>query len=123
MAIVRRSTSTRFRGKRSDNQFQLPSAGFGKKTFGWVSAFSGTRVVPRLLQEVSERFQRRFGNVMLDALGIRLGDLGGDTQRDKKIDDDPVTRSRSLGQRSSGVGEKDAAIGQSRGQPLSLSET
>jgi hypothetical protein len=47
--------------------------------FGWVSAFSGTRVVPRLLQEVSERFQRRFGNVMLNPLGVGLGNLGGDT--------------------------------------------
>ena len=35
------------------------------------------------LQEVSERFQRRFGNVMLNPLGIGFGNLGGDTQRDK----------------------------------------
>jgi hypothetical protein len=111
MVIERRSTSTRFRGKRSDNQFQLPSAGFGKKSFGWASALSGTHVVPRLLQEMSERFQRRFGNVMLNPLGVGLGNFGRNTQRDKKIYDDPVTGSRFLGQRLSGVREKHSAIG------------
>jgi hypothetical protein len=55
------------------------SPGFGKKLFGWVSTLSGTHVVPRLLQEMSERFQRRFGNVMLNSLGVSLGNLGRDT--------------------------------------------
>jgi hypothetical protein len=34
---------------------------------------------------------------MLNPLGVGLGDLGRDTQRDKKIHDDPVTGSRSFG--------------------------
>ena len=51
----------------------------GNKSFGWVSTLCGTHVVPRLLQEMSERFQRRFGNVVLNSLGVGLGNLGWDT--------------------------------------------
>jgi hypothetical protein len=69
---------------------------------------------------MGECFQRRFGNVMLDALGVGLGNLGRDTQRDKKIRDDPMTGSRSLGQRLSSVREKHSAIWPPGGQPLTL---
>ena len=59
--------------------------------------------MPRLLQEMSERFQRRLGNVMLNPLGVGFGNLGGDTQRDKKVHDEPVTGSHPFGQRLSSL--------------------
>jgi hypothetical protein len=50
-----------------------------RETAGVLSTLSRTHVAPRLLQEMSERFQRRFGNVMLNSLGVGLGNLGRDT--------------------------------------------
>src|SRR5450759_5446066 len=81
----------------------------GNRSVGF-RRFSGRLPRPRRLQEISERFQRRFGNVMLNPLGVGLGSFGRDTQRDKKIHNDPVTGSRSLGQRLSSVREKHSAI-------------
>jgi hypothetical protein len=57
---------------------------------------------------------------VLYSFRIGLRNLGRDTQRNKKIHDDPVTGSGSFGQRLSGVGEKHSAIGPPRGQPLTL---
>jgi hypothetical protein len=44
-----------------------------------VQRFSGRALKSRRLQEMSERFQRRFGNVMLNSLGVGLRNLGRDT--------------------------------------------
>ena len=57
---------------------------------------------------------------MLNPLGIGLGNLGRDTQRNKKIHDDPVTGARSFGESLSSVRKKHSAIWQSLGQPLAL---
>jgi hypothetical protein len=81
-----------------------------EKSFGWVSTLARTHIVHGLLQEMSKRFQRRFGNVMLNFLDVSLANLGRDTQRNTKIHDDPVTGSRSLGERLSSVREKHSVI-------------
>ena len=48
---------------------------------------------------------------MLDPLGISFGGLGGDTQRKKEIDDQPVACADPFGERPSRFREKHAAIG------------
>jgi hypothetical protein len=65
--------------ERSKQSVSTNYAGSGWKPTGSDSTLSETDVVARLLQEMSERFQRRIGDVMLDPLGIGLGNLGRDT--------------------------------------------
>jgi hypothetical protein len=48
-------------------------------TFRWSSTLFGTSAEIPALQEMRKRFQRCFGNVMLDPLGVGLSDLGWDT--------------------------------------------
>ena len=72
------------------------------------------------MQEMRERFQRRLGNIMLNPLGIGFGNLGGDTQSNKKVRDKSVSGPHSLRQRLSGIGQKYPAIGATRCQSLAL---
>ena len=111
---------------RAQNTWRTPESGVSLSQFYWrtrtihQNAGVSRRKLARLLQEMSERFQRRLGNVMLNSLGVSLGNLGGDTQCNKQIHDDPVTGARSFSESLSSVRKKHSAIWQSLGQPLAL---
>ena len=85
---------------------------------GIVDALTDSRGVirlagsaPRDLQEVRERLQRRFRDVMLDALGVGLGRFGRHAERAQHIDHEPVADAHAIGQRMALLGQKHAAIG------------
>src|SRR5262245_50801912 len=65
---------------------------------------------PRL-HEVCKRLQRRFRDVMLDALGVRFRRLGRDAERTENIDHKPMANAHALGQRLPLVGKEHPAIG------------
>src|SRR5215471_13561295 len=73
-----------------------------------------------LAQEARKRLQRRFGDVVLDALGVLFGRFRGDADRTQQIDHQPVARLHAGGERFAGLGEEHAAIRARGGQPLAL---
>src|SRR5579863_4800076 len=71
-------------------------------------------------EKAGEGLQRRFRSIVLHAFRIGFRSLGGDTERNKQLDDEAVTRTHAVGEFASCLCQKDAAIGPGGHQTLPL---
>ena len=72
-------------------------------------------------QELRERFQRRLGDIMLDAFGICFRGFGRHAERQQQIHHQPVPRPHPGGELLAVLGEENAAIGAGGRQPARAS--
>ena len=67
-------------------------------------------------QERFESAQGRGGDIVLDALGVLFGRLGGNPDGHQQVHHQPVTVPHPLGQSFARLGEKHAAVGPGGGE-------
>ena len=77
-------------------------------------------ITPSRFEKLRERFERRFRNVVLDALGVGLRRFGRNAERAQHIHDQPVAHPHAIGQGMSLLGQEYPAIGPRRRQPGAL---
>src|ERR1700677_2650522 len=76
--------------------------------------------LPAAVQKRLEGAERRSGDVMLDALGVRLRRFARGPNGDEQVDHQPMALARAFRHRCARLGQEDPPVGLSAGQPLAL---